>query len=60
MATTENSEIILKPVSYYPDPFKGQNNVIVLCECYKWEDKTYKRLVPVGSNMRHFAKKVFD
>ena len=60
MAPTENSEIILRPVSYYPDPFKGQNNVIVMCECYRWEDKTYKKLIPVGSNMRHFAKKVFD
>lgn len=22
MATTENSEVILKPVAYYPDPFR--------------------------------------
>ena len=50
----------MKPVAFYPDPFKGENNVIVMCECYKWSDNTYKELVPVGSNLRHFAKKVFD
>lgn len=59
-ANTENSEIILKPVAFYPDPFKQQNNVIVFCECYKWSDKTYTKLTPVGSNLRYHGKKIFD
>lgn len=29
-AKTENSEVILKPVSYYPDPFRGGENLIVM------------------------------
>ena len=49
-------------MAYFPDPFKGlkNNNVIVLCECYKWVDKTCKELVPAGSNLRYHAKKVFE
>jgi glutamine synthetase len=33
-ATTENSEIIMKPVAYYPDPFRGGNNILVLTETF--------------------------
>ena len=60
MATTENSEIILKPVSYYPDPFLGGDNILVMCETYTWEDTTYKKLVPANTNFRAFAKEIFD
>ena len=60
MATTENSEVILKPCAYFPDPFKGQNNIIVLCECFKWEDNTCKKLIPSGSNFRHHANQIFE
>ena len=34
MATTENSEIILKPVAFYPDPFLGGDNILVLTETF--------------------------
>jgi glutamine synthetase len=40
-ATTENSEIIMKPVAFYPDPFLGGDNILVLTETYTWEDSTY-------------------
>jgi len=55
-ATTENSEIIMKPVAYFPDPFRGGNNIMVLCDTYAWEDKSFKKLVPANSNFRHHAQ----
>ena len=59
-ATTENSEIIMKPVAFYPCPFRGGNNVIVLVENFIWEDNTYTKMVPANSNFRCFAKEIFD
>jgi glutamine synthetase len=59
-ATTENSEVILKPAFAFPDPFRGGDNVMVLCETHIWSDTTYKDLVPTNTNFRHFAKKIFD
>ena len=59
-ATTENSEVILKPVAYYPDPFRQGDNIMVLCECYSWEDTTYQKLVPANSNFRNHALPVFN
>lgn len=35
-ASTHNSEVILKPVAYYPDPFRTHDNIIVMCETYIW------------------------
>ena len=37
-ASTHNSEVILKPVAYFPDPFREQGNVIVMCAAYVWAD----------------------
>ena len=59
-ATTENSEIIMKPVAMFPDPFRGGDNIIVLVEAFQWEDTTYSKLVPANSNFRHFAQPIFD
>lgn len=50
----------MKPVAYFPDPFRGGNNVLVLTETFSWEDTTYKKLVPSNSNFRHFAKGIWD
>ena len=59
-AVTENSEIILKPVAFYPDPFRGGDNILVLSETFMWEDGTFQKLVPANTNFRHFAKTIFD
>lgn len=59
-ATTENSEIVIKPVAYFPDPFRGGDNILVLTESFQWSDLAYKKLVPANTNFRHFAKQIFD
>ena len=56
MAPTENSEVIIKPVAYFPDPFRRGDNIIVLTETFVWEDTTYKKLLPARTNFRHLAK----
>lgn len=60
MAPTENSEVILKPVAYYRDPFRQGDNILVMCETYVWEDTTYKKLVPANTNFRAYATKIWD
>jgi len=53
--------VILKPVAYYPDPFRSKEfNIIVLCESHVWADKEFKELVPANTNFRHYAKKIFE
>ena len=59
-AVTENSEIILKPVAFFPDPFRGGDNILVLAEGFMWEDGTFQKLIPANTNFRHFAKTIFD
>mmetsp|Transcript_8528 Transcript_8528/g.14379 ORF Transcript_8528/g.14379 Transcript_8528/m.14379 type:complete len:267 (+) Transcript_8528:8-808(+) len=59
-ASTENSEIVLMPVFFFPDPFQQGDNVMVLCETYVWEDTTYKTLQPSVSNFRYYARQIFD
>ena len=43
-ATTENSEVILKPLAYFRDPFRQGDNVIVLAEGYVWADGKFDKL----------------
>jgi glutamine synthetase len=52
-ATTEESEIWLKPVFMCPDPFREGFGIIVLCEGYL-QDRT----TPARANFRHYAAKV--
>lgn len=60
MAETENSEVIIKPVAMYPDPFRGGDNILVMTETFVWEDTTYQKLVPAKTNFRNQSKVIFD
>ena len=60
MATTHNSEIIMKPVYFCPDPFREMQNILVLCDTYIWEDESFKKLIPANTNFRVFAEKIFE
>ena len=60
-AVTENSEVILKPVAYFADPFRQGDNVLVICESWNWkEGSNFQELVPANTNFRHFANKIWD
>ena len=59
-AETKNSEVILKPVALFNDPFRQYNNKMVLCEAWKWADTTFKEKIPANTNFRHFASKIFE
>ena len=48
------SEVILKPCAIYKDPFRGENDILVLCSTYR-PDGT-----PLSNNHRDWAKRVFD
>lgn len=45
-APGEDSEVILYPQAIYPDPFRGGDNIMVMCDCYK-PDGT-----PIDNNTR--------
>lgn len=65
-ASTHNSEVILKPVAFYPDPFRPSHNdeesgnIIVLCESFIWADEEFKNLKPANTNFRYYARKIFE
>jgi hypothetical protein len=51
----------MKPVAYYPDPFRAkEDNFLVMTESFVWADKTFKELKPANTNFRNFAKRIFD
>jgi len=52
-AEGKNSEVILKPVSLFIDPFRSNNGMLVLCECYDPLGN------PLSSNHRHNSEKIF-
>ena len=59
-ASTDNSEIIMKPVAIYRDPFRKGNHILVMTETFKWKDHTCKELEPANTNFRAHAKSIFD
>ena len=59
-ASTHNSEVIMKPVAYYPDPFRGGDNIIVMTETFVWADDKFTTLKPANTNFRHFTRAIFE
>lgn len=47
-------------MAYYRDPFRGGDNILVMCECFNWTDNTCQTLTPTNTNFRHFAKKIWE
>ena len=54
-APGKDSEVYLRPVAFYPDPFRRGQNIIVLCECVM---PTPKR-EPIPTNSRSPAAAIF-
>ena len=58
-AETGNSEVLLRPCRVFPDPFRGGDNILVLCSTYRL-DKDSGEYYPANTNFRHFAEPVFE
>lgn len=59
-APTEDSEVTIKPVAMFPDPFRGGDNILVLCSTYRWADEEKTQLRPADTNFRHFSEPLFE
>jgi len=53
-AEGRNSDTYLHPVKMYPDPFRGGDNVMVMCETYKYDN------TPTETNHRRACKEVME
>jgi len=53
-AETESSEVLIRPVALFNDPFRGAPNKIVLCDTYHLDGS------PTNTNFRFHAKNIFD
>jgi len=53
-AEGDDSEVILKPCAIFRDPFRGENDILVLCSTYR-PDGT-----PLQNNYRDWAVKIFN
>merc|ERR1711920_982131 len=49
-APGSDSEVLLKPAAIFKDPFRGGDNIIVLCECVD------PKMKPIPTNTRASAK----
>lgn len=52
-APGEDSEVILYPQAVYKDPFRGGDNILVMCDCWTPQG------VPIPTNKRAHAAEVF-
>lgn len=55
-APGKDSEVYLKPVAFYPDPFRRGNNILVLCETCLPDGK----LTPIPTNTRREAARIME
>jgi glutamine synthetase len=53
-APGHDSDVFLKPAAIFKDPFRGGDNILVLCECYNNDGS------PNATNYRYHAKKQMD
>jgi len=53
-APGNDSEVVIVPVQYWPDPFRRGDNILVLCECVHPLTKK-----PIKSNTRSKAAEIF-
>jgi glutamine synthetase len=53
-APGEQSEVLIYPQAMYPDPFRGNPNVIVMCDTYDNQGN------PLPTNTRHHCAKVME
>ncbi|KAF7822188.1 glutamine synthetase [Senna tora] len=53
-APGEDSEVILYPQAIFKDPFRGGNNILVMCDAYTPAGE------PIPTNKRHNAAKIFS
>ncbi|CAI5530727.1 unnamed protein product, partial [Closterium sp. Naga37s-1] len=53
-APGDDSEVILYPQAIFKDPFRGGNNILVICDCYTPQGQ------PIPTNKRSFAASIFD
>merc|ERR1712151_1089172 len=53
-APGDDSEVLLRPVAIFADPFRGGDNILVLCDCLS------PSMEPIPTNTRHAAKAIFD
>lgn len=53
-APGHNSDVYLRPVALYPDPFRGGDNILVMSECWMSDGK------PNTYNFRHDASVVME
>ena len=53
-APGHDSEVLLRPVKFTPDPFRRGKNILVLCECLKPD------MTPISNNTRSAAAAIFE
>lgn len=59
-APTEDSEVLIKPQAIFPDPFRGGDNILVVCDTYRWADERRVDLTPCDTNFRFYAEKIHE
>ena len=63
-APGDDSEVYLQPCAMYKDPFRGGDNILVMCDTYEpprvQEDGSVKPSVPLPTNTRAACAKVME